>query len=142
MALLETSIRTLTHRMPKVITPKAHAIIDYATAGSFFLMGALFWRRNKRAAVASMALGAAETATAMLTDYPGGISPAISFKTHGKIDAGMAGMIGLVPTLLVFGGKSEAAFFRGQALAMAAVTAMTDFEAGSRKQPRRGRRAA
>jgi hypothetical protein len=142
MALIETGIRTVANRMPKVITPKAHAIIDYAIAGSFFLMGALFWRRNKRAAVASMALGAAKTATAMMTDYPGGISPVISFETHGKIDAGMAGMIGLVPTLLVFGGESEAMFFRGQAVATAAVTAMTDFEAGSSEKPRRRRRAA
>lgn len=137
MGLLDTGVRTLSSRMPKLINPTAHAIIDYATAGSFFLMGALFWRRNKRAAIAAMALGATETATAMMTDYPGGVSPVISFQTHGKVDAGVSGVIGLVPTLLAFSDEPEAPFFRGQAVALAAVTAMTDFQAGPREYRRR-----
>ena len=33
MALLETGVRELSNRMPKVISPKTHAIIDYAVAG-------------------------------------------------------------------------------------------------------------
>jgi hypothetical protein len=141
MPLLETGVKALSSCMPKIISPRTHAIIDYATAGSFFLMGALLWRNHKRAAISSFACGAAETATAMLTDYPGGVADVISFPTHGKIDAGMAGLVGTMPALLAFSGEKEAIFFRSQAVAIAAVTGMTEFEA-SRSGQRRRRRAA
>ncbi len=142
MALVNTGIKALTKRMPKVISPKIHAIIDYATAGSFIVMGALLWRRNKRAASCSFACGVAEAATAMMTDYPGGISKAISFETHGKIDAGFAGIVSTLPSLLAFGGEPEAMFFRGQGVAMAAVTGLTDFQAQKRTSSRRRPHAA
>jgi hypothetical protein len=60
MAIFDTGVRMLSNRMPKMISPKAHAIIDYVTAGSFFAMGAYLWKRNRRAAVASLICGAAE----------------------------------------------------------------------------------
>ena len=139
MAILNTGVSALANRMPKVISPKAHAIIDYATAGTFLLMGALLWKRNRRAAIGSMVCGAMEAGTAMMTDFPGGVVKKISFETHGKIDAGFAGYVAMVPSVLGFGDEPEANFFRGQAIALAAVTGMTDFEA--RPQSRR-RRAA
>lgn len=127
MALLEAGVKALSNRMPKIISPKTHAIIDYTTAGSFFLMGALLWRNHKRAAISSLACGAAEAVTSLLTDYPGGVTDVISFSTHGKIDAGMAGLVGTIPTLFAFNDEKEAIFFRSQAVAIAAVTGMTDF---------------
>lgn len=139
MALLDTAVRTAANRMPKVISPKAHAFIDYATAGAFFIAGALMWRRHKRAAISAFICGAAETATAMMTDYPGGVKPVIDFETHGKMDAGLSAITATMPTVMAFGDDPEAMFFRGQAVGMAAVTGLTDFE-GSRS--RRGRRAA
>ena len=54
MPLLDQAAKWTTNKMPKVITPKAHAIIDYAMAASFFGMAAFFWRRNKRAAVSAL----------------------------------------------------------------------------------------
>ena len=141
MPLLQTGINVLTKRMPKVISPRTHAIIDYATAGSFLLTGALLWKRNKRAAVGSMLCGIMEAQTAMITDFPGGLTPLISFETHGKIDAGFAGLVGMMPNLLAFGDEPEAMFFRGQALAIASVTGMTDFSEDGRRRSRR-RRAA
>lgn len=140
MALLQTGINALTNRMPKVISPKTHAIIDYATAGSFLLGGALLWKRSKRAAVGSLLCGIMEAQTAMITDFPGGITPLISFETHGKIDAGFAGLVGMLPTLLAFGDEPEAKFFRGQGVAIAAVTGMTDFGDNRRSQRGRSRR--
>ena len=61
MPLLDQAARLATRKMPKVITPKAHAMIDYAVAASFFVVGAFLWRRNKRAAIGALACGAAET---------------------------------------------------------------------------------
>src|SRR5579864_3587479 len=88
--------------VPKVVSPTVHAIADYVTAASFFVAGVLFWKKNKRAALASMLCGAAETAVATLTDYPGGVKNLISFPLHGKIDFGMAGMVAAMPQFLAF----------------------------------------
>jgi len=129
MAIIQKGVQAVTARMPKVISPKAHAIIDYATAGSFFLAGALLWKRNKRAALGAMLCGAVEVSTAMMTDYPGGVKPALSFETHGRIDAGFSGFVASLPNLMMFGGEPEAMFFRGQCVAIAAVTGLTDFSA-------------
>lgn len=127
MPMLEQATKWATNRMPKVINPKAHAIIDYAMAASFFAMAALFWRRNKRAAISCLVCGGTETAVSLLTDYPGGVTDAISFETHGRIDFGMSGLISSMPNLLRFSDESESSFFRLQGMAMAAVTGLTDF---------------
>ena len=137
MALVETGVRALSNRLPKVISPKTHAIIDYAVAGSFFLMGGLLWGSSKRAAIASFACGAAETAIAMLTDYPGGVAPVISFETHGKIDAGTSGAVAMLPSLLGLSDQKKAIFFRAQGVGIAATTGMPDFQAYSRSHRRR-----
>jgi hypothetical protein len=144
MPLIQKGVQAVADRMPKVISPKTHAIIDYATAGSFLLTGALLWKRNKRAALGAMLCGAMEAGTAMLTDYPGGVKPVISFQTHGRIDAGFAGFVATLPNVMMFGGEPEAMFFRGQGVALAAVTGLTDFSAGagSRTRRSRSRRAA
>lgn len=128
IAELEAGVRAVSKRLPKVISPKTHAIIDYSVAGTFFLMGGLMWGRSKRAAIASLACGAAETTIAMLTDYPGGVADVISFEAHGKIDAATSGMVALLPMLLAFGDRKEAHFFRAQGMGIAATTGMTDFE--------------
>jgi hypothetical protein len=140
MPLLEKGVHMATGRMPKIISPKVHAIIDFAMAGTFFLMGALAWKRSKKAAISSFICGGAELTTSLITDYPGGVWPLISFPTHGKIDAGFSGLIGSMPNLMGFSDDPGSWFFRGQGIAMAAVTGLTDFE-GERFEYRR-RRAA
>ena len=35
MAIVNTSFRAFANKLPKVISPRQHAIIDYATAGAF-----------------------------------------------------------------------------------------------------------
>ena len=140
MALTDMATRAMTERLPKVIKPKAHAVLDYAMAGALFTLGAFFWKRNKRAAIAAMACGGATVATSLLTDYPGGIKPMISFETHGRIDAGMAGLTATMPTFLAFGDEEEAKYFRGAALAETLIAGMTDFGSGDAKvleMPRR-----
>ncbi len=65
----------------------------------------------------------------MLTDYPGGVWRTMSYRTHGKIDAGLVGATGSMPSLMGFADDDEARFFKIQAIAEATVTAMTDFDA-------------
>src|SRR5580765_92643 len=127
MPLLDQAAKWTTNKMPKAITPNAHAIIDYAVAVSFFGMAAFFWRRNKRAAVSALVCGAAETVTALCTDYPGGVVKEITFETHGAIDFGLGGMVASLPGMLRFSHEREATFFRMQGVTLAAVAGLTDF---------------
>jgi hypothetical protein len=132
MGMLESSVQAITGKMPKVLDPTAHAIIDYAIAGSFFVAGALLWGRHRRAAIASIACGVAEAATAMITDYPGGVKPLISFHTHGRVDGGLAALVGAMPLALNFKDDEEARWFRLHGIAIATVTGLTDFDRESR----------
>ena len=141
MALMQKGVAMVTERMPKVISPKAHAIIDYANAGAFLLAGALLWKKNKRAALGALLCGALEAGNVMLTDMPGGVKPVYGLGTHARIDAGFAGLVATLPTVMMFGDEPEAMFFRGQGVALAAVTGMTDFSDGRAETGRR-RRAA
>lgn len=127
MPLLNQAAKLATHKLPKVITPKAHAIFDYAAAAAFFAVGAFLWRRNRRAAIGALVCGAAETVTALCTDYPGGVTKQLSLETHRTIDFALSGVITSVPGMLNFADKPEAHIFRTQGLVIAAVTGLTDF---------------
>jgi hypothetical protein len=140
MALVNSGIKAVTERMPKVISPKTHAIIDYATAATFFAGAAMFWKNHKRAAIASLVCGAAEFGTVLMTDIPGGAADFIDLDTHLKIDAGLAAGLQTLPTLLGFGGDPRAWFFRAQGMSIGAVAGLTERQ--SSRQPRRRRKAA
>lgn len=127
MSLLEKGLTMAAGRMPKVISPSAHAVIDYALAGSFLVMGAWLWRRNKRAAIGSILCGGSMVLNSALTDYPGGLTDVISYKSHGRIDVGVAGLTAALPRFMDFEDEPEARFFQRQALAETAVAALTDF---------------
>src|SRR5215471_8971850 len=112
MPLINKAVETAGKRLPKVILPKAHAIFDYVQLAGFTVMGILFWKKNRRASVAAFCCAAAEATNALLTDYPGGVKDILSFETHGKIDAFMAGAITTLPNLLGFGSEPQAKHFR------------------------------
>src|ERR1700761_5415854 len=112
MGLVETGVKAAAGNLPKVILPKWEEILDYAIAASFLAAAALLWRRNRKAAVASLACGLAEGATAALTDSPGGIKPVISFETHERVDGGLASLVGAMPIALKFAHEPEARWFR------------------------------
>jgi hypothetical protein len=118
---------TLTNRMPKVISPGMHAVLDYVTAGTFFVLGAMLMRRHTRAAGLAFTNGAAVLGTSLMTDYPGGVWRVISFETHGMIDAVQAGMSALGPRLLGFENEPEARAFHAQAALESGVIAATDW---------------
>jgi hypothetical protein len=128
MALAETATRMVTERMPKVFDAKSHAVMDYVTAGAFFVMAAVFWDRNERAAIGAAACGGAVLATSMLTNYPGGVKKVISFQTHGRVDAGLAALTASIPNFFAFTDEPEAKYFRGAALAESAIAGLTDYD--------------
>jgi len=127
MPILDQAAKLATRKMPKVITPKAHAVIDYAIAASFFAMAASLWRRNRRAAVGALLCGATKTVTSLCTDYPGGVVNKISLRTHGNIDLGLSTAVASLPDVFRFGGEPESNLFRLQGIALATVTGLTDF---------------
>ncbi|MBV9610606.1 MAG: hypothetical protein JO187_13675 [Acidobacteria bacterium] len=144
MPVLDAGVRTLTNRLPKVISPKAHAIIDYASAGTFITAGILMMGSRKRAGIGSIICGAAQAGLVMMTDMPGGVFNVIDLDTHLKVDAGFSGFVATLPSLLGFSDDKKSWFFRAQGMNIAAVGAMTEYEQGDRYRARnmRKKRAA
>ncbi len=140
MPLLQRGVAAATNRMPNVISPAAHAIIDYITVGTFFLMGAAFWRRNKRAALGSLMCGSAELGTALMTDFPGGLAKVIDLPTHLRIDMGLAAMAATLPDLMGFKNEPESKWLRVTGLGITVNAGLTN--PGERKSVRRERRVA
>ena len=137
MPLISSVARIALSRLPKAITPKAHAVIDYITVGAFLLTGALYWRHHKRAALSAFFCGGAELALNLLTDYPGGVSKAIRFPTHGDVDLGLAAMTAAMPEFMGFENDREKRFFVAQSAGIIVGTSLTDFDAGRRRTRRR-----
>lgn len=137
MALVEKGVAMAVGRMPKKITPRVHAALDYAVAGSFLLAGAVFWKRNRRAALGSLLCGGATAAVSLLTDYPGGVRKVIPYSMHGQIDTGLVAMTAAMPKLVNIENDRSAKFFSRQALAKTAITAMTDFDGANPRKRRR-----
>jgi hypothetical protein len=131
MPLASFAARKVAHNLPKVIGPRAHAVMDYVTAGTFLALGFMFWRSNKRAAIGAFMNGGAALANSLMTDYPGGIARAYSFKTHGKIDVGLAGLTMMTPDIFAFDDDDESKYFRMLGMMETGVTGMTDFSLGS-----------
>jgi hypothetical protein len=128
MPLWQEGLHIAMGKSPKAIQPATHALIDCAIAGTFLLMAARLWQRNRRAAIGSLICGGAAAANIVLTDYPGGALDFISYKTHGRVDSGLAGITAAMPRLMGFSGEPEARAFGMMALAETAVSGLTDFK--------------
>lgn len=143
MPMMQRGVAMLANRMPKVINPTVHAVIDYAVAATFFTMAATFFKRgHKRAAISCIVCGAATTANSMLTNYPGGVFKVMSFQNHGRVDMGLGGLTAALPNMMGLDTDAESRFFQGMAIAETAATAMTDFDALERADYYRYGRAA
>jgi hypothetical protein len=86
------------------------------------------WKENRRASVAAFCCAVVEATNGLLTDYPGGVTDVLSFETHGRIDAAMAGTMTSLPNLLGFGGEAQAKHFRIRDAVLACAAALTDFK--------------
>ena len=111
--------------IPRVVTPKAHAVIDYASIGLFLGGAAWFRRSNRLAATASLICGGAELALTLLTDYPGGVKKFISFRTHRELDYRLAAIAAAIPEVLAFAGDRQTKFFRVQGAALTLLGELT-----------------
>ncbi|HEY1730246.1 MAG TPA: hypothetical protein VGG15_00760 [Terriglobales bacterium] len=127
MLLLQQGLRFAARRMPKVISPGAHAVLDYAFAAAFAAMGARQWRDNRRVAVTCLGFAGATALNALLTDYPGGVFRLMSYRTHGRFDAGIVAVTAAAPQVMGFGDQAESRFFSAQAIAGTVVAGMTDY---------------
>jgi hypothetical protein len=122
---------TRTGMMPAVISPAQHAMLDYGVAATFFGVGAALWGKHRPAASLALLNGAMVLGMSLFTNYPGGISRRLSFKTHRTGDIVQAALAGFGPALFGFSGDAEAKFFYGQALSEAGVIAATDWNAAA-----------
>ncbi len=115
-------------KMPKLIDGRTHGVIDYANATLFLSAGWYFWKTDKRAAAVTLALGGFMLAEALLTDYPMGAAPLISFPVHGRLDRGLVGFTAAAPRTFEFKSQAAEKFYRVNALAEGLVVSLTDFE--------------
>jgi hypothetical protein len=140
MPLLNSLAKVVAKSLPRMLSPKAHAVVDYITAGSFLISAGLFWQRNQRAALAALICGSSELAVSLLTDYPGGVTTRISFPRHREIDLGLAAMTATMPEFLAFKDHAERKFFLAQGVLITAVTELTQFPEKARRGEKRLRR--
>ena len=115
--------------LTRTISPAQHAALDYGVAATFFTLGMRYRNRNRAASVLAFINGGMVLGMSLLTDYPGGLWSAISFKTHGTMDLVQAALAGCGPTLFGFSDTPEARTFHGQALSELGVVATTDWNA-------------
>jgi hypothetical protein len=116
-------------RLPAVISPAQHAVLDYTVAGTFLAVAQSLWSRHRPAAVLALLNGGMVLGMSLITNYPGGIARTLSFKGHRTGDIIQATLAGTGPLLFGFAGDPEATFFYGQALSEAGVIAATDWNA-------------
>jgi hypothetical protein len=134
----EATIPDAFRRVPKTISPKVHAWLDFAVTTYFLGLGVWFAIRGKGGpAIAAFVNGGMVAGVSALTDYDGDGKKPISFKLHGTLDAVQATTAALGPVLHGFAGEPEATYFYGQAANEVAVIATTDWDAGMPAKRRR-----
>lgn len=134
----EATIPDAFRKVPKYISPKVHAWLDFAVTSYFLGLGVWFAIRGKgRAATAAFIHGGMVGGVSMNTDYDGDAVKPINFKMHGTLDAVQASTAALAPVLLGFADEPEAKYFWGQAANEVCVIATTDWDAGMPAHERR-----
>ncbi len=118
------------------ITPGAHAVLDYAVAASFIVKGMSQVSTHRRAAGLALLNGGMVLGMSLMTAYPGGVWPQLSFKAHRTGDMCQAALAALGPILLGFPRAPEAAFFYAQAASEVGVIAATDWDGDVTGLPR------
>lgn len=132
MAMLNSVARAVTKPLPRVISPRSHSVLDYVTAGIFLASAGFFWRRNRRAAVASLVSGTAVAALSALTAYPGGDDGVFDLEKHRDIEVGLAAMVAAMPEFFSFADEPEKNFFLVQGVLMTCISELTDLNQSRR----------
>lgn len=137
MAILKSAADVATRRLPKLLTAEAHQAADYVLVGSFAAAGAWFWRRNRRAALASWISGGSLLGLTLLTSYPGKSRRYLAFPLHGKMETGMAAMVAAMPEFLRLEDDKERHFFTIKAGILTVISNLTAFSEKSSPRIRR-----
>ena len=131
---------TFDDKMPRVIGAKTHGIIDYIHAATNIAAGFAMRKRSRKASNAAFMLGASVLANALMTDYPLGVFRLYSFKVHGMLDYGVAGMSAAMPEMLRLSRTSAPAqYFYGQGAGETLIAGISNYddETGSSLDTRR-----
>jgi hypothetical protein len=128
MPLLQSAVKLVIKPLPDVINPRTHFVLDYVTAGAFLASSAFMWRVNKRASIGAALCGATEIALASLTTRPGSRPRPISFRTHGRLDLGLAAMTGMMPEFMGLEDAPQSKLFMAQGILITAIRELTNFD--------------
>lgn len=126
---MENALQTLTGSVPKVIDPKMHAVADYGAAAGLACLGMYLRERNSTLANFAFLNAGMIVMTSLMTRYPGGVFPAMSFKMHGMVDAVQGILLAAGPLLLGQQDDPDSKYFYGQAALEMGVVAATDWDA-------------
>jgi hypothetical protein len=126
---MQNPLPAFTTNVPKMIDPRTHAVLDYATVASLTALGLGLRGRNPRAANFAFANAAMVLASSMFTAYPGGVVRALSFQAHGVLDVLQAATLAAGPSMLGFAATRDAALFQAHAVMEMGVIAATDWNA-------------
>ncbi len=138
MPQVPDQLTALDKKIPKIINARTHGIIDYCHATFFLSMALLCRKKNPPAAAAALTTGLFVLVQSLLTDYPLGAKPVMSFGTHGALDAGFAPCSLVFPKLFGFTGTKAATIFQTNAFVEATVVALTDFDSDHARAERNG----
>jgi hypothetical protein len=141
MPAINSLARVVAKPVPRMISPRVQAILDYLLVGSFFGTASWFWRRNKRAALAALLCGSAKLAVTMLTDNPGGVRKVIRPHARREIDLGLAAMVATMPEFLAFKDEPEKKFFLVQGALITVGSELTQYPGRSSDRKERSRAA-
>jgi hypothetical protein len=116
---------------PKIISARAHSVIDYVYVGGNLLAAAVMRKNNRAASNAAAGLALAGLLNAVFTDYAGGVLRIYSFRAHGVVDYGIASATEMIPKLLEFAGDPEARYFRVLGAGELLIVALSDYADGT-----------
>jgi hypothetical protein len=120
--------------LPKVISPRSHAIIDWALFAATLGTAYVFGKKNRIIGLSALTTAVVEGANVAFSDFPGGLIRKARFPTHGRLGAGNLPMFAALPLLMCFAKRPESLFFYSQVALAGLVIAMTDFNAQMREE--------
>lgn len=91
----------------KVLAPRTHGILDYATVVAFLSAPTIFGLSGLPATI-SYLLAAVHLVLTLITAFPFGLIKAVPFKLHGMIELAVSILLVVLPWLLGFASISEA----------------------------------
>ena len=127
MSLATFALQQVEAKLPKVISPTTHGIIDYCHAAFFAGLAVICWKSDKRAAVAAAGTSALVLVEGLLTDYKPGVKRILPFSVHGRIDGSLAAISMAIPRTFGFENTKQARIFKINAFVVATVVGLTDW---------------